>query len=164
MGADNDMNTQQMLLEMAIKQGTATVLAGLLLWAFWAVVIEPGANERRRYSETITTTSKENAKAVREQVTILREMKDTNHSIQETTQKQSDTLDSIKNEVQGQTALRSQAMETMSAFATEMREVNPANSLKLDVLLKQAEERQDGIKLDIIIEKIEALQEPEPEQ
>ena len=157
------MKTQAMLMEMAIKQGTATVLAGLLLWAFWAVVIQPGAVERKNYSETITETSKENAKAVREQVVILKEMKDTNHSIKETTEKQADTLEGIKAEVEGQTYLRETAMETMSAFATEMRDVNPANAIKLDILLKKAAEDETGVKLDVIIEKIEKLKPTEPD-
>ena len=147
----NGMKTQAMLMEMAIKQGTATVLAGLLLWAFWAVVIQPGAAEHKNYSETITETSKENAKAVREQVVILKEMKDTNHSIKETTEKQADTLEGIKAEVEGQTDLRMTAMETMSAFAEEMRVVNPANGLKLDVIIKRMEADANSQKLDIII-------------
>ena len=166
----NGQTTQAMLLEMAIKQGSATVLAGLLLWAFWAVVIEPGAAERKSYSETITETSRENATAVKQQVGILHDMQETNTAIQLSTERQASTLQALSEEMEGQTELREQAMDTMNAFAKEMRDVNPANAKKLDLLMEKILREDDwAVKLDMLIEDLrtahpELNHKPEPEE
>ena len=68
--------------------------------------------------------------------------------------KMDNTLAGIKSEVENQTALRLQAMETMGKFAEEMQIINPANGIKLDIILKRIEDDDSGTKLDVIIRRM----------
>ena len=149
--------TPMRLVEMLFEKGISTVLAGVLLYGFWAIVLQPMAKERVILIGTLQENSaqnRENAKSNRESQESSAE---SNRKIAHSVQEQADTLISIREEVAGQSALRKVAMRTMTAFAEEMGRVNPANSLKLDELLKLAAESTDTIKLDILIKSMEEL-------
>ena len=143
--ANGDMKTQTMLLEMAIKQGTATVLAGLLLWAFWAVVIEPGAAERKNYSETITATSKDNAASMKKQSVIFSEMRDTNEEIKDAVVAQNTTLEQLKTELEGQPKMRAVAMDTMTAFTERVQTERGEREILLNKILDKCTENGNHI-------------------
>ena len=145
------------LVEMLIEKGTSTILAAVLLWAFWVVVLKPAGNERAILVETLrqnTIDSQDNLKANR---IAVEESAASNKLIADNVALQSDTLLSIRDEILNQTELRKVAMSSMSAFAQEMREVNPGNSKKLDELMKVIKEGNHKEKLDHILQEIELL-------
>ena len=134
-----------MLLEMAIKQGTATVLAGLLLWAFWTVVLEPGIAERKLYSETITQSSAVTATATEEQAKSTRSIAISNEGIQQSMVAQFEILQAMKEELENQSEMRSVAMETMSAFANKVRDEHPQQLDLLDQIKKNTDEIRETV-------------------
>ena len=128
-------------IRIAEKNGPIAIILGLTLWAFWQFNLIPNERDRHALIEVLTKTAQSNSTSM--------------HAVGESTASINETLKIINNELEGQTALRMQAMDTMSAFAKEMREVNPSNAIKLDRILSRIDEDIWNKKLDIIIEKID---------
>jgi hypothetical protein len=144
-----NLSTESSVLQMLAKHGPWAFWSGILLAILWIFTLEPMREERALLLETFVKVSVS-----------------TEH-ISEAVRAQKETLTAINKELAGQTDLRLVAMDTMSAFADEMRIVNPGNGLKLDALLKKsdaavADEEADSLKLDVIIKAIEDLQEETP--
>lgn len=136
----NGSNGTKEIITAVTKSGFIGVFCFALLAMIWYGMMEPSIEEKKILHETFVDNS-----------TAM-------GLVAESSDKIAGSVDDIKDELIGQTKMRTQAMQMMSAFATEMREINPANSLKLDILLREVEKNESGTKLDIIIEKIEKLE------
>lgn len=100
---------QTKLLDMAIKQGSATVLAGLLLWAFWAVNVKQGSEERAMFVSTLRETATSNSESMKSIAASTEVVKDS-------VERQEATMSYISKELEHQTEMREVAMKTMTAF------------------------------------------------
>lgn len=153
MSDNNNISWQQLLA----KHGPWAFGCAVMGFVIYTFVLTPSALERKAFIET----SIQNATSMSTVADSTKDVANSAEIISSSIERQEATQAGMKDELEKQTELRGVAMDTMSAFAQEMREVNPGNSLKLDVLLKAAEADDAGVKLDIIIEKIEAM-EPAP--
>ena len=143
-GTVNTSSWQQLLA----KHGPWAFGCAVMGFVIYTFVLMPSASER----EAFVKTSVLNAES-------MRTVAESTRIIKESIGRQEQTLVDLRDEVINQTELRSVAMETMSAFADEMREVNPANGMKLDVIMRKVDEDDTGTKLDIIIRKMEVLED-----
>jgi len=119
----NGNNSWQQIL---VKQGLAGLGLAAMGFVIYAFVLIPSAHER----EVFTKTAIENAKS-------MGTVADSTEDISASVQRQEATMSNIDMELEKQSDLRETAMDTMSAFADEMRQVNPGNSEKLDALMKK---------------------------
>ena len=153
----NDYTWQQLLA----KHGPWALGCAVMGFVIYTFVLTPSQREREAFIETSIKNAESMEVVAGNTETVATTAKEISASII----RQENTQMGMRDELEKQSDLRHTAMETMSAFAEEMRAVNPANGVKLDVLLKKAETTDDNIKLDIIIERIEELKEgtpPEP--
>ena len=155
MAGNGSSTSSNVWIRMAENNGPAAIGLLAVCWAFWQFHLIPNAAERKTMVDVLTSTAEKNA-------TSNETVAENSEVLKDSIMRQESTQLKMSDELVKQSDLRATAMDTMSAFAKEMREVNPANSVKLDVLLKMAETTEDNAKLDIIIEKIDALQAAEP--
>lgn len=123
-------------------------LAGLGLMAMgfviYTFVLIPSAKER----DAFTKTSIRNAES-------MDQVADSTKDISASVERQEATMANLNEEIEKQSKMREVAMKTMSAFAKEMREINPANAEKLDLLMDYImQEDHWDTKLDILIEHL----------
>jgi len=132
--------------QLLAKHGPWALGCAVMGYVIFTFILTPSQKEREAFIET-SVQNAESMDTVADSTTVIKG----------SVERQEHTMDKMSQELEKQSDLRETAMDTMNAFATEMREVNPANAIKLDILLKKAAEDKDGVKLDIIIEKIEQL-------
>ena len=147
MAIDNNGNVTQKLVEMLLKQGSWAVLSAVLLYAFWVVALEPAAKERMLFVDTMKENSISNRECAKKNSSTLESISKSNDSIRVSVEIQQETLKTIQEEIAGQTELRKVAMDTMNAFAGEVRKDHPTqnkkhdeNSIILDTILKKIQE------------------------
>lgn len=137
--ANGDGNVTQKLLEMLLKQGSWAVLSGVLLYAFWVIALEPAAEERHIFVQTLQQNAADNRECAKANSVTMKGMADTNREIRDSVVAQQQVLIDIKDEVKAQSALREVAMETMGAFAKRVEADHPKQQDTLDAILEEVE-------------------------
>ena len=141
--------------QLLAKHGPWALGCAVMGYVIFTFILAPSQKEREAFIET----SGKNAEAMHIVAESTKDVSSITREIRNLIERQEATQLKMSEELEKQSVMRAVALESMSAFAKEMREVNPANSLKLDLLLKQAKKTDDNDKLDIIIEKINTILE-----
>lgn len=134
-------NGIKITLPEVVKNSILGMFCAGLMAMMWYGWMAPGVNERKAMTENF-----------RRSIDSMEKQAESSEKIALNTEDMKTMIGDIKTEIAGQTDLRMQAMDTMNAFATEMREVNPANAKKLDKVVNEDHPRMEK-KLDVVIEQ-----------
>ena len=120
---------------LRILENNGPMAIGLVAmgWAFWAFQLVPNAAERTAFVSVLTTTATTNAAAY--------------VKVADNIEEQSGVLVGIHEEVASQTALRNVAMDTMTAFASEMRDC--MDDVKSSTMTEETREQLLAFMLEI---------------